>query len=124
MAVTQTLTEEEIKQKLEYHIKLLKDYYLNEDFPIPSNSLAIINALKELLEISETNTFYMVKDPLIKALALGYVLILVSHTMDYPDITGFIMFDPKTIEWHYNMGGKDETMIELIRFVKKMLSKL
>ena len=110
---------EGLKEELKHHIKVLKSYYL-ENGPIPSNSLAILNFLEKILDYEGTNSFYFASEGA-KLIALAYVLILISHTADYPQFTGGMLInDPISIAWLEQEGP----IKELIEFVKKGLELL
>ena len=111
---------QEAKEELKYMVDMLKRYYL-DDYPIPSNSKALIGMLNKLLEMENTNSFYMAS-PETKTIALGIVLILLSHTADYPTATGgLIINDPKSLEL---LEPEDSIIRLLIDFVKKGLKDI
>lgn len=119
MSVTLTKTStdtDKFKEELGSHLRVLKSFYYG-NAPIPSNSKAILKFLLKLLEHSRTNSFYFA-DPATKTIALAYVLILISHTADYPAITGFTINDPQSLEF---LEPDDSTIKQLIKFVKKTL---
>ena len=107
-------------EELKHHIKVLKSYYL-ENGPIPSNSLAILNFLKKILDYEGTNSFYFASLSA-KLIALAYVLILISHTADFPEFTGgLVINDPLSIEFLEPDGS---TIKELVKLVKNMLKDI
>ena len=87
-------------ESLKKHVDFLSGIYtleLEKTLPMPVNTRAVIRDLESLLEIAETNSL-LAADPITKTLALGYVLILVSHCLDTIKL-GCSFFDPQTLIW-------------------------
>ena len=104
------------KEALLKHVTFLKKIYTLDDdcLPMPTNTLAIINNIKELLETAKTNSLLFAPIE-VKLTALGYVLMLISHCIDMPSTTGFVLLDPQSQLWLAQGKNKDE-MSDMERF--------
>jgi len=116
----------EAKEDLLEHVRFLKRIYSlgKGSFPIPTNTKAILNRIKEILDLYGTNSLYLAPISA-KMIALGYVLMLISHCVDIPTL-GFTINDPQSQLWFASRKSKDELddLEQFALMVKEFLDKI
>jgi len=115
----------EAKEDLLEHVRFLKRIYtLDDACPIPTNTKFILNRISELLDLAGTNSIYFAPIS-VKMVALGYVLMLISHCVDVPSL-GFTVFDPQSQLWLASGKSKDELgkLEQFALLVKDFLDKI
>jgi len=118
MAQIQITPEE--KELLEIIKELDGIYSLDSKaLPTPTNSKAVLKRIEKILELAKTNSLLYARITY-KVLALGYSLILISHSLDNV-ASSISFFDPKSLLFLATDDDDKTSLFYLAKAVRKYL---
>jgi len=117
---TQIQITPEEKELLEIIKELDRIYSLDSKaLPTPTNSKAVLKRIEKILELAKTNSLLYARITY-KVLALGYSLILISHSLDNV-ASSISFFDPKSLLFLATDDDDKTSLFYLAKAVRKYL---